>query len=70
MFVEIYYSQVPNKQISIMREYHDYFPNMVNEYHVINEYIGKTHDIHKWIWPNKRISRYVAQSTYCAANLY
>ena len=43
------YSQVPNRRISLIREYHEYFLIVVNEYHVINEYIGKSHDIHKRI---------------------
>ena len=43
------YSQVPNKRISLIREYHEYFLIVVNEYHVINEYLGKSHDIHKRI---------------------
>ena len=49
------YSQVPNKRIYIINEYHEYFSVVVNEYHVIKEYIGKAHDIHKRISPNKRI---------------
>ena len=39
MFVEIYYSQVPNKQISLIGEYHEYYLIMVNQYHVMKEYI-------------------------------
>ena len=54
---DIIYSKVPNKRISLIREYHEYFLIVVNEYHVINEYLGKSHDIHKRIWPNKWISR-------------
>ena len=52
---EFTYSQVPNKRISIIKEYHEYFPVVVNEYHVINEYVWKAHDIHKRISPNKWI---------------
>ena len=51
------YSQVSNKRISLIGEYHRYFPIKVKEYHVINEYVRKTYDIHKWIWPNKQILR-------------
>ena len=38
-----------------MKEYPEYFPVVVKEYHAINEYIGKAHDIHKRISPKKRI---------------
>ena len=41
------YSQVPNRRISLIREYHEYFLIVVKEYHVINEYVGKSHHIHK-----------------------
>ena len=41
------YSQVPNRRISLIKEYYEYFLIVVKEYHVINEYVGKSHHIHK-----------------------
>ena len=35
---------------------------MINEYHVINEYVGNNHDVHKWIYCNK-INEYIGETT-------
>ena len=49
------YSQVPNRRISLIKEYHEYFPIVINKYYLKNEYVGKTHDKHKQTCPNKQI---------------
>ena len=49
-----FYSQVPNKRISIIKGYPEYFPVVVKEYHVTvvlsREWVEKNF-LHNWLFP-------------------